>query len=97
MQQKVQAVYQYKWDMRKFPFDTAILKIELEDYRDANEITFIADRENSGVSNLINVDGWEIISSDNPSANFRAVELFLSNVENQRFKISTPFSLLDLS
>lgn len=62
MQQKIQAVYQYKWDMRKFPFDTAILKIELEDYRDANEITFIADKENSGVSNLINVDGWEIIS-----------------------------------
>lgn len=62
MQQKIQAQYQYKWDLRKFPFEVAELKIEIEDYRDISEINFIADTVNSGVSNLITIDGWDITS-----------------------------------
>ena len=62
MQQKIQAVYQHKWEMRNFPFDTAELALELEDFRDADEITFRADRKNSGISNRIPIDGWEIVS-----------------------------------
>ena len=60
MQQKIQAVYQYKWNMRKFPFDSATLKIEIEDFRDTGEVVFVADKKNSGVSNIIEVDGWDI-------------------------------------
>lgn len=62
MQQKIQAQYQYKWDLRKFPFEVAELKIEIEDYRDISEVNFIADTVNSGVSNLITIDGWDITS-----------------------------------
>lgn len=62
MQQKIQAQYQYKWDLRKFPFETAKLKIEIEDYRDISEVNFVADTINSGVSNLIAIDGWDITS-----------------------------------
>lgn len=60
MQQKINAQIQCRWDMKRFPFDSADLSILLEDFRDIGDIRFVPDTANSGISPLIDVDGWNV-------------------------------------
>lgn len=60
MQQKILAKFQCEWNMRNFPFDVNTLKIEIEDNRIRDEVNFLPDGMNSGVSEIIDIDGWKI-------------------------------------
>lgn len=60
MQQKILAKFQCEWNMRNFPFDVNTLRIEIEDNRIRDEVCFLPDVMNSGVSKIIDIDGWKI-------------------------------------
>lgn len=60
MQQKMNAQIQCRWDMKRFPFDSEELSISMEDFRDIDDVKFLPDTEHSGVSKLIDADGWNV-------------------------------------
>ena len=60
MQQKILSEFHCDWDLKKFPFDVNVLAVAIEDYRSRDEIRFIPDTADSGISDTIFIDGCEI-------------------------------------
>ncbi len=63
-QRKIVGSFRHGWDVRRFPFDQQLLRIELEEAEnDSQSILFAADASNSGFDQDINLSGWRIRST----------------------------------
>ncbi len=60
-QKKCTATILQDWDVRTFPFDKQHLTINLEETMlDSNALSYVADTENSKVSNLLKMENWKV-------------------------------------
>ena len=63
-QRKIVGSFRHGWDVRRFPFDQQLLRIELEEAeKDSQSILFAADASNSSFDRDINLSGWRIHST----------------------------------
>lgn len=63
-QRKVIGSFRHGWDLRRFPFDRQLLRIDMEESdQDARHVTYVADRLNSGVDPDVKLSGWTIRSA----------------------------------
>lgn len=57
----VEAVINEQWNIKRYPFDTQVLNIHLEDIEDtASDLQFIADTQGSRVDESLIPDGWQL-------------------------------------
>lgn len=62
-QRKIVGSFRHQWDVRRFPFDQQLLRIELEEIEhDSQSILFQADTMDSGVDDDLTLKGWNIRS-----------------------------------
>lgn len=82
----------YNWNMRDFPFDLQVLKVDMEDtLYELSQIEFVPDTKNSKLSQELVLDGWKIIDfhlESNPN-------LYTTNFGNPMVPSST-YSRLSL-
>ena len=63
-QRKIVGNFRHEWDVRHFPFDQQLLRIELEEAeRDSQSILFAADATNFSFDRDLNPSGWRIRST----------------------------------
>ena len=63
-QRKIVGSFRHGWDVRHFPFDQHLLRIELEEAeRDSQSILFAADATNFSFDRDLNPSGWRIRST----------------------------------
>jgi hypothetical protein len=63
-QRKIVGSFRHGWDMRRFPFDRQLLRIELEEAeRDSQALLFTADTTNSSADRDLKPGGWQIRST----------------------------------
>jgi len=59
--EKVKAKLLHEWSISNFPFDSHKFKINIEEgLKDADELVFELDKENSKISKDLSLDGWKI-------------------------------------
>ena len=62
-QRKIVGSFRHDWDLKYFPFDRQLLKIEMEEAeRDTNSVIYVADTANSSFDPVVSPKGWRIIS-----------------------------------
>lgn len=63
-QRKIIGSFRHGWDLRRFPFDRQLLRIELEEAeRDSHTFLYEADDANSSFDRELKLSGWQIRST----------------------------------
>jgi hypothetical protein len=64
-QRRIRADLWADWNVAGFPFDRQILTIAVEEsFANADELAYVADRENSGIDPTMTIPGWRILGWD---------------------------------
>ncbi len=62
-QRKIVGSFRHDWDLKYFPFDRQLLKIEMEETElDTNSLIYLPDTANSSFDPVVSPKGWRIIS-----------------------------------
>ncbi len=62
-QRKIVGSFRHDWDLKYFPFDRQLLKIEMEEAElDTNSLIYLPDTANSSFDPVVSPKGWRIIS-----------------------------------
>jgi hypothetical protein len=65
VQRKIVGSFRHGWDLRRFPFDRQLLRIQLEESeRDTSRLTYVADKANSSIDPDIKLAGWQLSSAE---------------------------------
>ena len=63
-QRKIVGSFRHGWDLRRFPFDRQLLRIQLEESeRDSRSLLYSADQANSSFDPELKLSGWQIRST----------------------------------
>jgi len=63
-QRKIVGSFRHGWDLRRFPFDRQLLRIEMEEAeRDTASLVYVPDTANSSFDPEVNLSGWRILST----------------------------------
>lgn len=63
-QRKIVGTFRHGWDLRRFPFDRQLLRVEMEEAnRDAGSLLYRADTINSSFDPEVQLSGWRIRST----------------------------------
>ena len=63
-QRKIVGNFRHGWDLRRFPFDRQLLRIEMEEAeRDTASLVYVPDTANSSFDPEVNLSGWRILST----------------------------------
>ena len=63
-QRKIVGSFRHGWDLRRFPFDRQLLRIEMEEAeRDIARVTYVPDTANSSFDPELSLSGWRILST----------------------------------
>ena len=61
---KIVGSFRHGWDLRRFPFDRQLLRIEMEEVaRDASHLLYVADTANSSFDPEVQLPGWRLRSA----------------------------------
>src|SRR5882757_7042983 len=64
-QRRIRADLWADWNVAGFPFDRQVLTIAVEEsFATADELAYVADRENSGIDPTMTIPGWRILGWD---------------------------------
>jgi len=64
-QRRIRADLWADWNVARFPFDRQVLTIAVEEsLTPADELAYVADRENSGIDPSMTIPGWRILGWD---------------------------------
>ena len=63
-QRKIVGSFRHGWDLRRFPFDRQLLRIEMEEAeRDTTSLVYVPDSANSSFDPEVNLSGWRLLST----------------------------------
>ena len=63
-QRKIVGSFRHGWNLRRFPFDRQLLRIEMEEAeRDTASLVYVPDTANSSFDPEVNLSGWRILST----------------------------------
>ena len=63
-QRKIVGTFRHGWDLRRFPFDRQLLRIQMEEaVQDASRLVYVADTANSSFDAEVQLAGWRLRSA----------------------------------
>lgn len=63
-QRKIVGIFRHDWDLRQFPFDRQVLRLELEEAeRDSSSVVYAPDSANSSHDRDLELKGWRVRST----------------------------------
>ena len=63
-QRKIVGSFRHGWDLRRFPFDRQLLRIQMEEAeRDTTSLVYVPDTANSSFDPELNLSGWRLLST----------------------------------
>src|SRR5260221_1911499 len=84
-QRRIRADLWADWNVAGFPFDRQVLTIAVEEsFATADELAYVADRENSGIDPTMTIPGWRILGWDIASTVHEDATNFGNPAERER-------------
>jgi hypothetical protein len=82
-QRRIRADLWADWNVERFPFDYQVLTIAIEEsFARADELVYVADKQNSGIDPTMTIPGWQIIGWDIQSEEHRDATNFGNPAES---------------